>query len=209
MARYLESSCKVCRRLGNKLILKGDKCIGEHCPINKKPYIPGQHGPVKRRTKITDYGIHLLEKQKAKFYYCLMEKQFKRYFEEASRQRKIPTGERLIQLLELRLDNVIYRSGIGISRNISRQFVLHRKVFVNGKYVNIASFQVKPGDVIKLKEDFRDNIFVKAALEKKVNIPSWFSFDSNKFEIEIIKLPPREEINVPFDDQLIVEFYSK
>jgi small subunit ribosomal protein S4 len=209
MARYLESACKVCRRLGNKLVLKGDKCISEKCPVNRRPYIPGQHGPVKRRTKITDYGIHLLEKQKAKFYYCLMEKQFKKYFEEASRQRRIPTGERLIQLLEQRLDNIIYRSGLGISRNMSRQFVLHRKVFVNGKYVNIPSYQVKPSDVITLKEAFRDNIYIKSALEKKANLPSWIKFDSNKYEIEILKLPPREEIDVPFDEQLIVEFYSK
>ncbi len=209
MARYLESSCRRCRRYGTKLFLKGDRCNSEKCAFERRKYPPGQHGNTGRRPKVTDFGIHLVEKQKAKFYYGLMERQFERYYYEASSQRKIPTGDRLVQLLELRLDNVVYRLGIVPSRAMARQMVLHRKVFVNDKYVNIPSFRVKPGDIVTFKQDFKDNIYVKHSMERNISVPEWLSFDPSALRAEIINLPDKEKANAPFNDQLIVEFYSK
>lgn len=209
MARYIDPSCKKCRRLNIKLFLKGEKCLSEKCPFQKRSYMPGQHGPLSRRRKLTDYGVHLIEKQRAKFYYGLMEKQFRRYFEEASRQRKIPTGERLIQLLEKRLDNVLYRCGIGISRQMARQFILHKKVLVNERYVNIPSFNVKAGDKITVSDDLKNNVYALAFKESNINPPPWVSVDKERFEIEVLREPLREEISVPFNEQLIIEFYSK
>lgn len=209
MARYTNSRCKKCRRYGTKLFLKGDKCLGDNCTFQARPTIPGQHGVTSRRAKVTDYGSHLVEKQKAKFYYGIMETQFRRYYTEASRQRKIPTGERLIQLLELRLDNVIYRLGLSASRNMARQFVLHRKVFVNQHYVNIPSFRVKPGDQISFTNDFFSNVHVKDAVERDNAFPVWLKFDKNEKKAEVINLPQKEDTNAPFNEQFIVEFYSK
>jgi small subunit ribosomal protein S4 len=209
MARYIEPSCKKCRRLNTKLFLKGDRCLGDKCPFQRRSYIPGQHGPVARRGKLTDYGAHLTEKQRAKFYYGLMENQFRKYFEEASRQRKIPTGDRLIQLLERRLDNVLYRSGIGVSRQMARQFVLHKKILVNGRCVNIPSYRLRTGDKITLKENLKKNVYALAFKERNITPPPWINIDKDKFEIEILREPLREEISVPFNEQLIVEFYSK
>jgi len=209
MARYTNSVCKKCRRYSAKLFLKGDKCLSDKCTFQKRSTIPGQHGVTTRRPKMTDYGAHLVEKQKAKFYYGIMETQFRKYYIAASKQRKIPTGERLIQLLELRLDNVIYRLGLTASRNMARQFVLHRKVYVNQHYVNIPSFRVKPGDQITFTNDFFSNVHVKAALERDNPAPSWIKLDKAERKAEIINLPSKEDTNAPFNEQFIVEFYSK
>ncbi len=209
MARYTNSVCKKCRRYGAKLFLKGDKCMGDQCTFQKRSTIPGQHGVTSRRAKMTDYGSHLVEKQKAKFYYGIMETQFRRYYLEASKQRKIPTGDRLIQLLELRLDNIIYRLGLTSSRNMARQFVLHRKVLVNQHYVNIPSFKVKPGDQITFTNDFFSNVHIKTSLERDNPAPSWIKFDKGERKAEIINLPSKEDTNAPFNEQFIVEFYSK
>jgi len=209
MARYTESSCKKCRRYGSKLFLKGDRCMGEKCAFQKRPNIPGQHGPTSRRGKLTDYGSHLIEKQKARFHYGIMESQFSRYYVEASGQRKIPSGDRLLQLLELRLDNVIYRLGLASSRPFARQMVLHRKVKVNNRYVNIPSFRVKPGDVVTFKDEFLSNVYVKSSLEKGEVVPTWLSLNLADKKAEVLSLPTKEEIKTPFNEQLIVEFYSK
>lgn len=209
MAKYTDSKCKKCRRYGSKLFLKGDRCMGEKCAFQKRPNIPGQHGPTSRRAKLTDYGSHLIEKQKARFHYGIMETQFGRYYAEASRQRKIPTGDRLLQLLELRLDNVIFRLGLTSSRPFARQMVLHRKVQVNNRYVNIPSFRVKPGDIITFKDDLLSNVYVKSSLEKGEAVPTWLSLSLADKKAEILSLPTKEEIKTPFNEQLIVEFYSK
>jgi small subunit ribosomal protein S4 len=209
MARYIQPLCKKCRRLGVKLFLKGDKCLSDKCPMQRRSYIPGQHGLMGRKGKITDYGAHLIEKQKAKFHYGLMEEQFRRYFEKASRQRKIPTGERLIQLLEKRLDNVLYRAGVGTSRQMSRQFVLHKKVYVNGKSVNIPSYSVRAGDKVTFKDSLKNNVYALSFKERNISPPAWMNIDKDKWEIEILKEPSKEEVSVPFNEQLIVEFYSK
>jgi len=209
MARYIEPLCKKCRRLGMKLFLKGEKCLAEKCPFQKRSYMPGQHGPMIRRGKLTDYGVHLVEKQKAKFYYGLMEEQFRKYFEEASRQRKIPTGERLIQLLEKRLDNILYRTGIGTSRQMARQFVLHKEILVNGRCVSIPSYRARTGDKITVKNKLKSNVYALSFKERNITPPAWLNIDKEKFEIEILREPLREEISVPFNEQLIVEFYSK
>lgn len=209
MARYTESKCKKCRRYGSKLFLKGDRCMGEKCAFQKRPNIPGQHGPTSRRGKMTDYGSHLIEKQKARFHYGIMESQFGRYYVEASRQRKIPTGDRLLQLLELRLDNVIYRLGITSSRPFARQIVLHRKVKVNNRYVNIPSYRVKPGDVITFNDDILGNVYVKSSLERGEAVPTWLNLSVSDKKAEVLSLPTKEEIKTPFNEQFIVEFYSK
>ena len=210
MARYTQPSCKRCRRYGEKLFLKGDKCNSKKCPFEQKPKIPGMHGQSGRRPpKITDYGMHLHEKQKAKFYYGVMETQFKGYYNESARQRKIPTGDRLVQLLELRLDNVVYRLGLATSRAHARQIVLHRKVKVNGKYCNIPSYSVKPGEKITFVSTLKDNVFVKEALSKTNTVGEWLQFNADKIEAEILSLPDKAQIQVPFNEQFVVEFYSK
>lgn len=209
MARYTESKCKKCRRYGSKLFLKGDRCMGEKCAFQKRPNIPGQHGPTSRRGKMTDYGSHLIEKQKARFHYGIMESQFGRYYVEASRQRKIPTGDRLLQLLELRLDNVIYRLGLTSSRPFARQIVLHRKVKVNNRFVNIPSYRVKPGDVITFNDDILGNVYVKSSIERGEAVPTWLNLSLTDKKAEVLSLPTKEEIKTPFNEQFIVEFYSK
>ena len=209
MARYTESKCKKCRRYGSKLFLKGDRCMGEKCAFQKRPNIPGQHGPTSRRGKMTDYGSHLIEKQKVRFHYGIMESQFGRYYVEASRQRKIPTGDRLLQLLELRLDNVIFRLGLTSSRPFARQIVLHRKVKVNNRFVNIPAYRVKPGDVITFNDDILGNVYVKSSLERGEAIPTWLNFSITDKKAEVLSLPTKEEIKTPFNEQFIVEFYSK
>lgn len=158
---------------------------------------------------MTDYGSHLVEKQKARFHYGIMESQFSRYYVEASRQRKIPTGDRLLQLLELRLDNVIYRLGLTTSRPFARQIVLHRKVKVNNRFVNIPSYRVKPGDVITFQDDILGNVYVKSSLERGEAIPTWLNLSITDKKAEVLSLPTKEEIKTPFNEQFIVEFYSK
>ncbi|MDD4029074.1 MAG: 30S ribosomal protein S4 [Caldisericia bacterium] len=209
MARFIQPSCKRCRRYGEKLFLKGDKCNTKKCPFEIRPRVPGMHGQSGRRKKITDYGIHLHEKQKAKFYYGVMESQFKGYYNEAARQRLIPTGDRLIQLLESRLDNVVFRLGLATSRAHARQIILHRKVKVNNHFCNIPSYSVRPGEKISFVSSVKDNVFVKEALSRNASVSEWITFNAENMEAEVLSLPQKEQVQVPFNEQFIVEFYSK
>lgn len=206
MARYTGPDCRLCRREGIKLFLKGTKCFSNKCPLDKRKSAPGQHGRTQR--KLTEYGLRLREKQKLKRIYGVLERQFRRYFEEASKGKGI-TGERLLQILETRLDNVVYRLGWALSRDQARQLVLHRKILVNGKKVNIPSYNVKVGDVIEVVE--KDLIPIQEALETFPNkyVPSWLEVDNENLRGRVLRLPTREEIDVPVQEQLVVEFYSR
>ncbi|HAZ37200.1 MAG TPA: 30S ribosomal protein S4 [Clostridiaceae bacterium] len=206
MARYTGPSCKLCRREGVKLYLKGDRCYSDKCAIVKRAYAPGQHG--QGRKKITNYGMQLREKQKAKRIYGMQEVQFRRYYFEADRQKGI-TGENLLKLLELRLDNVVYRLGLAESRSEARQLVRHEHFTVNGKKVNIPSYQVKVNDVIALKEKSKASEKFKALADVATNVPKWLSVDKDKMEGQVIALPQREDIDIPVNETLIVELYSK
>lgn len=206
----LEPSCRQCRREGVKLFLKGDKCLGGKCTLIKRNYIPGQHG-LSRRSKMSDYNMQLREKQKVKRIYGVLEKQFRNYFERADRKQGV-TGEYLLQLLETRLDNVVYRLGLASSRKQARQFVSHDHFCVNGKKVNIPSFQVKPGQVISvIKESAKNDKFVQILEEqtKKTEVPSWLKYDPKKLSGELVTLPTRLELDPDINEQLIVELYSK
>ncbi len=206
MARYTGPDCRLCRREGMKLFLKGTKCFSEKCPFERRSYAPGQHGRVQR--KLTEYGLRLREKQKAKRIYGVLERQFRRYFEIASKGKGV-TGERLLQLLETRLDNVVYRLGWALSRDQARQIVSHGKIAVNGKRVNIPSYNVKPGDTVELID--KDLLPVQEAIETfgNRNVPSWLELDKENFKAKVLRLPKREEIDTPIQEQLIVEFYSR
>ncbi|MGB9857103.1 MAG: 30S ribosomal protein S4 [Dictyoglomaceae bacterium] len=206
MARYTGPDCRLCRREGIKLYLKGTKCFSNKCPFDRRKSVPGQHGKTQR--KLTEYGLRLREKQKLKRIYGVLERQFRRYFEEASKGKGV-TGERLLQILETRLDNVVYRLGWALSRDQARQLVLHRKILVNGKKVNIPSYNVKIGDVIEVAE--KELIPVREALETFPNkhVPSWLEVDRENLKGKVLRLPTREEIDVPVQEQLIVEFYSR
>lgn len=206
MARYTGPDCRLCRREGIKLFLKGTKCFSNKCPFERRKSAPGQHGRAQR--KLTEYGLRLREKQKLKRIYGVLERQFRRYFEEASKGKGV-TGERLLQILETRLDNVVYRLGWALSRAQARQLVLHRKILVNGRKVNIPSYNVKVGDVIEVAE--KDLIPVQEALETFSNkhVPSWLEVDNENLKGRILRLPTREEIDVPVQEQLVVEFYSR
>jgi len=208
MARYTESVCRLCRREGIKLYLKGDKCFSDKCALTKRAYAPGQHG--QKRIKLSEYGLQLREKQKARRIYGVLEAQFSRYFEMADRQKGI-TGENLLILLERRMDNVVYRLGFGASRNDARQLVSHGHFTVNGKKVNIPSYLVKPGDVIAFKETSRKSEHVKELVEfaAKKTTPEWLSVDAANFAGTVIRLPLRSEIDVPIAEHMIVELYSK
>lgn len=206
MARYTGPSCKLCRREGVKLYLKGDRCYSEKCAISRRAYAPGQHG--QNRKKLTNYGLQLREKQKAKRIYGVLESQFRRYYEEADRLKGI-TGENLLRLLELRLDNVVFRLGFANSRTEARQLVRHSHFTVNGKKVNIPSYQVKVGDVIAVKEKSRDSEKFKAIAEVATSVPKWLNVDKDKMEGQVIALPQREDIDIPVNETLIVELYSK
>jgi len=207
MGRYLEAGCKLCRREKEKLFLKGEKCFSQKCPIEKgKKFPPGQHG--KKQTKISEYGRRLREKQKLKRIMNINEEQLKKYFEVAKKQKGL-VGENLLKLLETRLDNVVYRIGWGLSRKFTRQLVLHKHILVNGKTVNIPSYQVKVGDKIQLKNGMKDNIYIQKAQEKAVNIPKWIKYDQENITAEILSMPAREDISIPINELLIVEFYSK
>src|SRR6187402_630187 len=192
MARYIGPVCRLCRREGMKLFLKGERCYTEKCAIEKRNLPPGQHGKT-RKSKLAGYGVQLREKQKVKRIYGVLEEQFRRYFEQAERTRGI-TGETLLQLLERRLDNVIYRLGLATSRAQARQLVRHGHFTVNGKKVDIPSYSVKAGDTIGVKGR---------------GVPEWLSFDSGSMSGKIASLPTREQINLPVQEQLIVELYSK
>lgn len=209
MARYKESVCRLCRREGTKLFLKGDRCFKDSCGVNKRPYPPGEHGR-QRRVKISGYGIQLREKQKVRRVYGILEKQFRRYFKEAERKKGV-TGENLLVFLECRLDNVIFRLGFGSSRNQARQFVRHGHVRVNGKRVDIPSCQVKTGDEITVVEKFKKNPFFFKNLEMAAGkgIPEWLSLDAETAKGRVVDLPKREHITLDINEQLIVELYSK
>ena len=209
MARYIGPVCRLCRREGMKLFLKGERCYTEKCAIEKRNLAPGQHGKT-RKSKLAGYGVQLREKQKVKRIYGVLEDQFRRYFEQAERMRGI-TGETLLQLLERRLDNVAYRLGLATSRPQARQLVRHGHLTVNGRKVDIPSFSVKPGDMVALRASSHKAPAVVHALEevKGRGVPEWLSFDPNAFSGKISSIPTREQINLPVQEQLIVELYSK
>ena len=209
MARYIGPVCRLCRREGMKLFLKGERCYTEKCAIEKRNVPPGQHGRA-RKAKMVGYGIQLREKQKVKRTYGVLENQFRRYFEEADRRKGI-TGELLLQQLERRFDNVIYRLGFATSRPQARQLVRHGHFTINGKKVDIPSYQVRPGDIVGIRQGSRENPTIAHAMEevKGRGIPEWLSLDSGALAGRISQLPTREQINLPVQEQLIVELYSK
>jgi small subunit ribosomal protein S4 len=209
MARYTGPVCRLCRREGMKLFLKGERCYTEKCAIEKRNLPPGQHGKL-RKAKVVGYGLQLREKQKVKRIYGVLENQFRRYFEMADRTRGI-TGETLLQLLERRLDNVLYRLGLATSRAQARQLARHGHFTVNGRKVDIPSYQVKAGDVVGVRASSAQNPAIQHALEevKGRGVPEWLSFDPNSLSGRIASLPTREQINLPVQEQLIVELYSK
>ena len=208
MAKYTGSVCRLCRREGTKLYLKGDRCYSDKCAIDRRPTAPGQHG--QRRRKASEYGLQLREKQKARRIYGVLEKQFERYYVQAERMKGI-TGENLLQLLERRLDNVVYRLGFASSRAQARQFVLHGHITVNGSRVDIPSYLVDEGDVIAVKEksaSSMENFKVLREGTNKVVVP-WLQVDYEKLEGTVSALPAREDIDVPIQEHLIVELYSR
>jgi len=208
VARYRGSVCRLCRREGMKLFLKGDRCFSEKCAIERRNYPPGEHG--QGRTKFSEYGNQLREKQKVKRMYGLLENQFHRYFKTADKMRG-PTGENLLILLERRLDNMVFRLGFASSRNEARQLVRHGHFLVNDRKVDIPSYLVKPGDVVTLREKSRKIDRIKDSLETvaRRGIPSWLDYDNASFSGTIKALPTREELTMPISENLIVELYSK
>ncbi len=206
MARYTEATCRLCRREGLKLNLKGDRCFTEKCAFARRGYAPGQHG--QSRKKMSNYGMQLREKQKAKRIYGVLEGQFRKYYEKAEKQRGI-TGENLLRFLEIRLDNVVYRLGYGNSRTEARQLVNHGHFLVNGKKVDIASYSVKAGDVISVRDKSRASEKFKVFAENAKTLPNWLSGDVATFEGKVVSIPTREDIDVPVNETLIVELYSK
>jgi len=208
MARYTDAVCRLCRREGQKLFLKGDRCYTDKCGAERRPYAPGQHG--QGRTKTSEYGLQLREKQKAKRYYGVLERQFRGYFDMAIK-KKGKTGENLLSILETRLDNTVYRLGFAMSRAEARQLVLHAHFTVDGKKVNIPSFLVKPGMVIALKEASRSSEKFKAVIEANSfrQPPKWLDYDANSLSAKVVSVPVRDEIDLPIEEQLIVELYSK
>lgn len=208
MARYTGAVCRLCRREGEKLFLKGDRCYTGKCAIDRRPYPPGQHG--KSRIKMSEYGLQLREKQKAKRIYGVLESQFRNYFEEADRRKGI-AGENLLIMLESRLDNVAYQAGLGRSRTEARQVVRHNHILVNGKRVNIPSYQVKAGDVVTIREKSHGIQRFKSIFESTSSRPvaEWLSVDLDNYSVTVLALPTREQITVPIQETLIVELYSK
>jgi len=208
MARYTDAVCRLCRREGQKLFLKGDRCYTDKCAADRRPYPPGQHG--QGRTKTSDYGTQLREKQKAKRYYGILESQFRGYFDMAIKRRG-KTGENMLSILETRLDNTIYRLGFAMSRAEARQLVLHGHFMINGKKVNIPSFLVKPGMIISINEKSRNLDKIKSVIEANSfrQAPKWLDYDANALVAKVTALPVRDDIDMPIEEQLIVEFYSK
>jgi len=208
MARYTGADCKLCRRERMKLYLKGTRCDSPKCAIERRPYPPGEHG--RARIKESEYLMQLREKQKARRIYGLMERQFRNYYEAAARQRGI-TGENLLRLLETRLDNVVFRSGLATSRDQARQIVLHRHIEVNGRTVNIPSFRVRPGDTVGVRRKSRTLIPVNEAIELAQGriIPPWLTVNAEEYSVVVTDLPARAMIDTPVQEQLIVELYSK
>jgi len=206
MARYIDANCRLCRREGQKLFLKGERCYSTKCAMEKRNFPPGQHG--QSRKKVSEYGTQLREKQKTKRFYGLQETQFRNLFDKAVKKKGI-TGENLLILLETRLDNVVFRLGLGSSRKEARQLVTHGHFLVNGKKVDIPSYTCAAGDVIKVKEKSTGSPKFKAIKEMTISVPSWMTVDTEKLEGKIITLPTREEIDTPISEYLIVELYSK
>jgi small subunit ribosomal protein S4 len=209
MARYIGPVCRLCRREGMKLFLKGERCYSEKCAIEKRNVPPGQHGR-SRKAKMVGYGVQLREKQKVKRTYGVLENQFRRYFEAADRQKGI-TGELLLQSLERRLDNVVYRLGFATSRAQARQLVRHGHFTVNGKKVDIPSYPVRSGDTVAVRSDSVQNPTIQHAMEevKGRGIPEWLMIDAGTLSGKVSQLPTRMQINLPVQEQLIVELYSK
>ena len=208
MARYKDEQCRICRREGQKLFLKGERCYTDKCSITRRNYAPGQHGQKKK--KLSEYGMQLREKQKTKAFYGVAEKQFRRYFEIAESKKGI-TGEVLLQLLESRLDNVVYRLGYGSSRAQARMLITHGHFEVNGQKVDIPSYLVKAGDEIKVREIRKDSKIIKENAEANSArpIPSWLEKDEKSLSGKVVRLAAREDIDIPVEEHLIVELYSK
>ena len=208
MARYKDEQCRRCRREGQKLFLKGARCYSDKCSISRRNYAPGQHG--QKRAKLSEYGTQLREKQKTKSYYGVGEKQFRGYFEMASNKKGI-TGENLLQILESRLDNVVYRLGFGASRAQARQLVNHGQFAVNGQRVDIPSYLVKAGDVITVRENKKENGAIKANIEANSArpVPAWLELNNETLSGKVVRLASREDVDIPVEEHLIVELYSK
>ena len=210
MARYTGPVCRLCRRDGTKLCLKGAKCFSEKCPVEKRNFPPGQHGQSRKVKKVVGYGLQLREKQKAKRIYFTLETQFRAYYEKASRATGV-TGELLIQQLERRLDNVAYRLGFAISRRQARQVVRHGHVQVNGRKVNIPSFQVNVGDEIAIRDEAKKHVIIEQGTQYAAQnpVPVWLEANFEGMSGRILSLPRRSDVNLPINEQLIVELYSK
>ncbi len=212
MARYTGPVCRLCRREATKLFLKGQRCYSEKCAIEKRNFFPGEHGRmmIRRRSQNLGYGLQLRQKQRVKRIYGVYERQFRNYFARAARKKGI-TGELLLQFLERRLDNTVYRLGFASSRNQARQFVRHGHIDVNGRRVNIPSYLVSQGDEIAVRAASRKNVLIQGALEEVVGrgVPDWLHLQVEEFKGQVLDLPRREHVNLPIEEQLIVELYSK
>ena len=210
MARYTGAVCRQCRRENQKLFLKGDRCYSDKCALARRSFVPGQHGQNQARKKVSEYGLQLRAKQKAKRYYGVLESQFAHYFEMAERKSGI-TGENLLRILESRLDNIIYRAGFAMSRKEARQLVLHGHYTVNGRRVNIPSYQVKAGDVVAVCQKSMSLDKIKGVVEANGSrpVPKWLDVNRDKLEARVIELPNREDIDLDVEESLIVELYSK
>jgi small subunit ribosomal protein S4 len=208
VAKYIGSKCRQCRREGQKLFLKGDKCFTSKCAMEKRAFPPGQHG--QRRGRLSDYATQLREKQKVRRIYGVLEKQFRLYYKEADR-RKGSTGENLLQLLESRLDSVVYRMGFGASRSEARQLVRHKAILVNGRVVTIPSYQVSPEDVVSVAEGAKEQLRIRAAVDaaEQRGFSDWVNVDAKKLEGTFRNVPERSELPTDINEQLIVELYSK
>ena len=208
MARYRDSVCRICRREGLKLFLKGDRCYTDKCSIDRRAYPPGQHGQGRKKT--TDYGIQLREKQKVRRMYGLLEKQFRNYFKLAARQKGV-TGDNLLMLIESRLDNMVYRLGFASSRNEARQMVSHGHFLIDGKKANIPSMRLKAGSTVEVREKSQKHGKINDALDAVIRrgVPEWLELDRDKFKGTVKALPSREDITMPIQENLIVELYSK
>ncbi len=209
MAVYHDARCRMCRREGIKLMLKGERCMTDKCAIERRAYPPGEHGKG-RRVKETNYGLQLREKQKARRIYGVLERQFRNYFHKAERGKGV-TGETLLQFLEMRVDNILYRLGLAPSRSAGRQIVRHGHVTVNGRKVSIPSYVTRPGDVVQIREKSRELVVIAGTLEKRKgqSVPEWLELDSQARSGRVLQAPSRQAIPVPVTEQLIVELYSK
>lgn len=209
MARYTGPVCRQCRREGLKLYLKGDRCYTEKCAVDKRSYPPGEHGTGRKKT--SEYALQLREKQKLRRTYGVLERQFARYFDMASRTRGMITGEALLQILESRLDNVVYRIGFASSRPEARQMVMHGHIAVNGRKVDIPSYLIKAGDVIEVREKSRELAPFRKALETAQDrtIPEWLSLHEDGLTATVVNLPPRDQIDIPVQEHMVVELYSR